>query len=105
MKWLLIGVILLYRRLPRRLKRKCLFKETCSAHVLRMTRESGFRVGMRNLWLRMTQCCPGYVVLFDGDVKHWVVRFANGSVASRDEVADFVLAPYMNFVFEHHDQP
>lgn len=45
----------------------------------------------------MAQCRTGYVVLFDGDVKHWVVRFANGSIAGRAEVADFVLAPYMNF--------
>jgi len=97
MKWLLIGVIHLYRSLPHCFKRKCLFKETCSLHVLRMTRESGFRMGIRNLRIRMAQCRTGYVVLFDGDVKHWVVRFANGSIAGRAEVADFVLAPYMNF--------
>ena len=97
MKWLLISAIHLYKKLPRWFKRKCIFKETCSSHVLRMTRESGFRAGMRNLTIRMLQCRRGYVVLFDGNLKHWVVRFANGSVAGSGEVADFVLAPYTPF--------
>jgi uncharacterized protein len=95
MKWVLISVILLYRRLPSFVKRKCLFKETCSAHVLRLTRESGFGVGMRALRVRMLQCRSGYVVFFDVNIKHWIVRFANGSVANRDELAEFVLSPYL----------
>lgn len=97
MRWLLIRVIRLYRKLPGWFKRKCLFKETCSSHVLRVTRESGFWPGMRNLTIRMSQCRKGYVVLFDGNVKRWIVRFANGSVAGSNEVADFVLAPYTAF--------
>ena len=104
MKWLLIAVIHLYRRLPPRFKRKCLFKETCSSHVLRMTRQSGLRAGVRNLMLRVSQCRAGYAVLFDGDLKHWVVRFANGSVGGRDEVADFVLAPYKRFSIRNYEQ-
>jgi uncharacterized protein len=92
MKWTLIGVIHLYRRLPPSFKRKCLFKETCSSHVLRMTRASGFCVGLRSLRLRILQCRPGYVVFFDNDENHWAVRFADGSTANRDQLADFVLA-------------
>lgn len=97
MKWLLISVIHIYRWLPRCFKRTCLFKETCSAHVLRLTRESGFWAGVRSLRSRMLQCRTGYVVLFDGNVSDWVVRLANGSVASRDELADSVIEPYMGF--------
>ena len=104
MKLLLIGVIRLYRALPRFLNRECLFKETCSSHVLRVTRESGFRAGVRSLKMRMLQCRPGYVVLFDGNTQQWTIHFANGSVAKRDELADFLLGPYLNFsvrTFEH----
>lgn len=43
----------------------------------------------------MLQCRSGYVVSFDETVKGWIVRFANGSVANRSELADFVLAPYL----------
>jgi putative component of membrane protein insertase Oxa1/YidC/SpoIIIJ protein YidD len=96
MKWFLIAVIHFYRRLPSFFKRKCLFKENCSSYVLRMTGESGFWVGVRTLRGRMLRCRPGYRISFDGTVKHWVVRFANGSVANRSELADFVLAPYLS---------
>ena len=93
MKWVLIGVIHLYRRLPPSFKRTCLFKNTCSAHVLHTTHASGFWMGLRSLRLRMLKCRPGYVIYFDHDKNHWAVRFANGSVANRDELADFILAP------------
>ena len=93
MKWVLIGLIHLYRRLPPFFKRKCLFKITCSSHVLEMTRASGFWCGLCSLRLRMFQCRPGYVIFFDNEKQHWAVRFANGSVANSEEVADFILAP------------
>lgn len=105
MKWLLIRVIHLYRRLPPFFKRKCLFKETCSSHVLRMTRESGFWVGVRTLRGRMLRCRRGYLVFYDGNIKHWAVRFANGSVANRGETADFVLAPYMSLPVRMWESP
>ena len=92
MKWVLIGVIHLYRRLPPRFKRTCLFRNTCSSHVLQTTRASGFRAGLRSLRLRVLQCRPGYVIYFDNDKNHWAVRLANGSVANREELADLILA-------------
>jgi uncharacterized protein len=98
MKWVLIGVIHLYRQLPPFFKRKCLFKNTCSSHVLQTTRASGFYMGLRSLRLRMFQCRPGYVVFFDNEKQHWAVRFANGSVANSDELADFILAPTLELM-------
>ncbi len=94
MKWLLIGAIYLYRCLPPFFKRKCLFKETCSAHVLRIVYESGLRAGLLTLRKRVSQCRPNYSVFFDADVNGWQVCFADGSVASSGQVADFVLEPY-----------
>src|SRR5689334_416441 len=98
MKWVLIGIIHLYRRSPARFKRTCLFRSTCSAHVLQTTRASGFWAGLRSLRLRIRQCRAGYVIYFDNDKNHWAVRLANGSVANRDELADFILAPVLNFL-------
>jgi hypothetical protein len=83
-----------YRWLPAFFKRKCLFKETCSAHVLRMAYESGLRVGLLTLRKRVSQCRPGYSVLFDAEINCWRVCFADGSVANSAQVADFVLEPY-----------
>jgi hypothetical protein len=69
-----------------------------------MTRESGFWAGMRCLRVRMSQCQSGYVVVFDNGIKHWTVHFANGSVANRGELADFVLAPYKSFALRIWEQ-
>lgn len=94
MKWLLIGLINLYRWLPDRFKRQCLFKETCSLLVTRVARESGFWPGLRALRTRVSQCRPGYLVYFNSEAKSWDVRFTNGSVSNSSDVADFILNPY-----------
>jgi putative component of membrane protein insertase Oxa1/YidC/SpoIIIJ protein YidD len=97
MKWLLIGLINLYRLLPDRFKRQCLFKETCSLLVTRVARESGFWRGLRALRTRVSQCRPGYLVYFNSESSGWDVRFTNGSVSNSSDVADFVLNPYRHF--------
>jgi putative component of membrane protein insertase Oxa1/YidC/SpoIIIJ protein YidD len=94
MKWFLIGAIYLYRCLPARFKRQCLFKETCSSLVTRVARESGLWLGLLALRTRVSQCRPGYLVYFDNEVDGWHVRFANGSVSKSSHIADFVLGPY-----------
>ena len=96
MKWLLVAVINIYRWLPDRIKRQCLFKETCSSLVARVTRESGFWHGFRTLRTRVSQCRPGYLVYFDAEVEGWKVRLADGSVSTNSDLADFVLSPYRN---------
>jgi hypothetical protein len=96
MKWCLLGAIYLYRWLPARFKRQCLFKETCSSFVARVVRESGFWPGLRALRTRVSQCRPGYLVYFESEVMGWQVRFANGSVCDSTQVANFVLTPYRN---------
>jgi putative component of membrane protein insertase Oxa1/YidC/SpoIIIJ protein YidD len=95
MKWFLLGAISLYRRLPIRFKRQCLFRETCSSYIGRVAREFGFLPGLQAFRTRVSQCKPGYLVFFDNQFNRWHVRFANGSVSNSCHVADFVLAPYI----------
>lgn len=94
MKWVLLGTIYLYRWLPTRFKRQCLFKETCSFFVARVTCESGFWRGMSALRTRVSQCQPGYRVYFESEVKNWQVRLRDGSVSTSADLAEFVLSPY-----------
>lgn len=96
MKWFLLGAISFYQSLPARLRPQCLFRETCSSYVRRVTRESGVLAGLRALKTRVSQCRPGYVVFFDNEFKCWRVRFANGAVSNSPHVADFVLEPYIH---------
>jgi putative component of membrane protein insertase Oxa1/YidC/SpoIIIJ protein YidD len=68
MKFILIGAIKLYRWALRPcLSRTCLFKESCSVHVERITNESGFLAGYKALRFRMENCQPGYHFLVRGD--------------------------------------
>lgn len=105
MRWLLLGAIGLYRMVPPRFRRQCLFKESCSRFVATVTAESGWRMGLRALRKRVLQCRPGYVVSFDDRSNTCQVRFADGSIAIASEVADYVLDPYRRVVarFERAD--
>jgi putative component of membrane protein insertase Oxa1/YidC/SpoIIIJ protein YidD len=96
MKWFLLVAIYLYKRLPVRFKRQCLFEETCSTIVARVARESGLRPALRALRTRISLCQPGYLVYYDNDTKEWRVRFANGSTSKTNsgQLADLVLSPY-----------
>lgn len=59
----LLLAIRIYWLMPGRFRRTCLFKETCSHHVFRITKEQGFHNGIQALRKRYTQCCPTYSIL------------------------------------------
>jgi uncharacterized protein len=94
MRWMLILFICFYRLLPTSIKRDCLFRETCSLFVLRVTREGGFFAGCLAAKSRLTKCRPGYSVRFNYALKDWEIELANGALAGSSEIADFVLEPY-----------
>jgi len=79
MRWLLIAAIRLYQQTPYRHRRECIFEETCSRHVLRITRESGFIAGIRALRLRTRQCRPIRSMEF-ADSSCVVVALADGTL-------------------------
>jgi len=66
MKLLLIGLIRVYRLFIRPIYPKtCLYKESCSVHVERITRQYGTRAGLKALRYRMANCRSGYHLLED----------------------------------------
>lgn len=73
MKYLLLALIRLYWLIPKRFRRTCLFKETCSHHVFTVTNEKGFRAGLKALKKRIKQCRPGYSIYITDDEKHWII--------------------------------
>jgi len=78
--------------IPQRLRRSCLFRESCSKHVYRITRELGVRGGIAALLMRFRRCRSGYrLVVFDGAFR-FVCR--DGTVIPWDEVSpSFVTTP------------
>lgn len=96
MRWLLILPIRIYRLLPARLKRHCLFRETCSLFVMRAAAEGGLLAGCRAMRSRAVRCRPNYSVSYHHGGREWQVTLADGTRASTDELADFILDPYQS---------
>jgi len=95
MKTLLLFAIRCYWRFfPKRLRRQCIFRTTCSHHVYETTRARGVRAGMHAVIDRFRKCRPGYTIYSEGNALR--VRLADGSSIDGNEVASHVLAPYRN---------
>lgn len=57
----IVGIIGAYQRhLSPRLSRRCLFAESCSAHVARVLLTDGTLAGLKALLGRLRRCRPGY---------------------------------------------
>ncbi len=57
-----ITVRLYWKLLPAHKRKRCLFKESCSRYVYRITTEKGLLAGLKALWKRIKQCRPGYKI-------------------------------------------
>ncbi|WP_409049430.1 membrane protein insertion efficiency factor YidD [Telluribacter sp. SYSU D00476] len=47
---------------PQKLKPRCIFKESCSRHVFRISQKIGFRAALKALLFRVSNCRPGYTI-------------------------------------------
>ncbi|MCX6360452.1 MAG: membrane protein insertion efficiency factor YidD [Armatimonadetes bacterium] len=99
MRWLLIACIGAYRAIPQWLKwRQCLFNESCSTHVLRVTRDLGFLAGCRALAVRRRTCRPLQEVWYDDAGGHWRFMLADGTVADVADLAPSAVQLYTGIV-------
>jgi hypothetical protein len=93
MRQALLWLIRAYWRFrPERLRRSCLFRETCSRHVYRVTASSGILCGLEALGRRIRQCRQGYRV--ETLAGHLVLRLRDGSFLSESELSSNLLHPY-----------
>ena len=85
MKFLLLALIHLYRRLVRPFfKATCLFRESCSVYVERETKKNGFQAGLKALRFRFQNCRPGYFWIHQ-DTNPQLVT-ATGVLLDKEEV-------------------
>jgi uncharacterized protein len=90
-KYLVLAAIRLYWVVwPSELKRRCLYRETCSLHVYRATREGGFVIGLRALLSRVRTCRPGYTVSSETGLG---LVLCDGSFLAEHLAAKDILAP------------
>ena len=86
MQHLLIGMIHIYWRfIPLEKRRHCLFHETCSQFVYRITKEKGFMAGIKALQMRIKTCNPQHHLYQTDDGTEWVI-LADKSVWRREDL-------------------
>ena len=92
MKRVLLFAIELYWRLivPER-RRRCIFRESCSLHVHRITRDQGVIKGISAFARRFRRCRGGYAVTFDEHLNPSLL-LVDGTTIPIAEAADSVLA-------------
>jgi uncharacterized protein len=91
MRWFLIVAIKIYAALiPPSLRRECIFRDNCSAHVERTARKSGLVVGLRALLERYRNCRPGYRTIYVPFGQRWVLRLPGGAIVNPDDVSSSV---------------
>ena len=89
---LLLGIRLYWRLWPEQLRRSCLFRESCSKYVYRVTAHTGASAGFAALLERAHRCRGGYSVeTLAGEL---VVRLVDGSILSETEASPGLLLPY-----------
>jgi putative component of membrane protein insertase Oxa1/YidC/SpoIIIJ protein YidD len=63
MKNIFLFIIKIYQVfIPKRFRGECLFKESCSHYVYRLTKENGFSDGISALRYRVHHCKPNYFI-------------------------------------------
>ena len=96
MRWLILFPIYVYWYAwpPFLKKRSCLFKESCSQFVFRVTKESGFVAGYKAMIWRYRNCRPGYRIVSNAEGK-FEMRLVTGNMVPESEIADAILKPYL----------
>lgn len=98
---LLLGIRLYWKLWPERFRRLCLFRESCSRYVYRVTARSGVPAGLAALWERARKCRGGYhVETCEGKL---IVQLADGSILSESEAAPSLLLPYCRLLSPEGD--
>ncbi len=60
--WLLLLIKIYQTFIPKRFRDKCLFKESCSNFVYRVTKEEGLKKGIKAFIYRYRNCRPNYQI-------------------------------------------
>ena len=85
MKYLLLFIIRIYWKIiPASKRKQCIFRESCSHYVWRITAEEGFISGIKALLFRNKHCCPGYAIYKYQN--NFELKTINGLILKEDEI-------------------
>ena len=90
MKCLLgVAIRLYWVLIPASSRRRCIFEESCSRYVYRITYEKGGAAGWYALIERIRKCRPGYVVVKNLD--KYELHLKDGSIIPEEEMSNHLL--------------
>lgn len=90
MKYILLFIIRVYWKvIPPHKRRQCIFRESCSHYVWRITVEEGFIAGIKAFLFRNKHCCPGYAIYKYQN--KYEIKTINGLILKEDEIAERLL--------------
>lgn len=62
-RFLLILIKIYWLSIPKSSRRRCLFQESCSNHVYRITKDEGLTSGLKALKFRIKNCNSNYAII------------------------------------------
>lgn len=94
MKYLLLSIIKSYWAIfPKHKRRHCIFSESCSNYVYRITMDKGFFLGLFALRKRYYQCRPGYTIYKDKQNNTFNLGLTNGKIVKGNIISPRLLPP------------
>ena len=92
MKYFILILIRAYWKfIPETNRRSCLFAESCSRYVFRITTEQGFVAGVNAFYKRYRQCRPGYQIKASTDSNEIEMVLIDGTVIEKKDIAENLL--------------
>ena len=88
MKFLLLLIIKMYWKLiPESNRKSCLFAESCSRFVYRITKEEGFWSGIRAFNSRYKKCRAGYKIGYNSQDGTTELHLLDGTILKGEEIS------------------
>jgi putative component of membrane protein insertase Oxa1/YidC/SpoIIIJ protein YidD len=88
MRFVLITIIKLYWKfIPESSRKSCLFAESCSRYVYRITKDKGFWAGLKALKSRYKKCRPGYQIICNSQDENIELHLVDGTILKDAEIS------------------
>jgi len=96
--FLLIAIHLYWLMFPRPLRRKCIFKCSCSHYVYNIANEYGFIEGCKSLYKRYKLCRYDYqIILYKNK---FGIQLNDGSFLTRDQISEYIISKYPTYFID-----
>ena len=88
MKLFLLLIIKTYWKcIPESNRKSCLFAESCSRYVYRITKDKGFWAGLKALKFRYKKCRSGYNMGYNSKDGKIELHLVGGTILREDEIS------------------